>query len=245
MFFIYKNFKLEASLFNTYLIEEDYADYDFPAYLADLSYIGNRISVFCNYKYFTGFAYTYDASIENHYAPGMTNRTYSITAQYQLDERFNMRQLYYNNEMQVKSEGSFVFGLKYIYGRLSGLENAVPSEVSEDFEKLSDLKTIKYHSIAPGIGYIHNFNIHKGFYIGGALNFYYGYSYSTAVAEKATSESTIFLEGDLIFSVGYISSRFFIVLDYNHQEYSTAFFSFVDYYEDTYEKFDFKFGVKF
>jgi hypothetical protein len=82
--------------------------------------------------------------------------------------KFSYRAAITQNEQQIKSAGSLLFGGNAYFGMIKGDSTLVPSKVSSSFEQ-AGVDKVSFVSIGPGIGYAYTLVSGKFFITGSAI----------------------------------------------------------------------------
>lgn len=79
-------------------------------------------------------------------------------------EKFSYRAAITQNEWQIKSAGSLLYGGEIHYGSIKGDSALVPKSIQSGFPQ-AGIKNINFISVGPGIGYAHTLVIDRHFFI--------------------------------------------------------------------------------
>ncbi len=175
------------------------------------------------YNYYKGFfTDDIDADFSNAELQGIEGSTYFI-----MNRNFSFRAHYAQTERQLKSAGSFIPRLKYIYSkmrpnRISNLPNIVNSLNRGPVDVITSLDIIAQ------IGYMHTFVIKNKWFATVGLHPGLGYNYSEYELVDANSINNIFngftfaLNGEV--SIGYNAYRWFFGAtgDFKNYNYSNS-----------------------
>lgn len=82
--------------------------------------------------------------------------------------KFSYRAAAVQNEMQVKSAGSLLYGGEAYYGSVKSDSALVPPRVNNIYEQMG-INKYNFFSIGPGIGYAYTLVIERNFFITGSL----------------------------------------------------------------------------
>ena len=173
------------------------------------------------YNYYKGFfTDDIDDDFSDTELQGIEGSTYFI-----MNRNFSFRAHYAQTERQLKSAGSFIPRLKYIYSkmrpnRVSSLPNIVNSQNTETVDVINSLDIIAQ------IGYMHTFVIKNKWFATVGIHPGLGYNYSEYELVDANSNKNIFnaftfaLNGEV--SIGYNSYRWFFgaMGDFKNYNYS-------------------------
>jgi hypothetical protein len=83
-------------------------------------------------------------------------------------DRFSYRAAFTENDIQIRSAGSLLYGGEAYYGAIKGDSSLVPVQVRGNFSQFG-VDKINFFSIGPGIGYAYTLVIKKHFYITGSV----------------------------------------------------------------------------
>ena len=175
------------------------------------------------YSYYRGFfTDDIDADFGNAELQGIEGSTYFI-----FNRNFSFRAHYAQTERQLKSAGSFIPRLKYVYSKMrpnnfSNQPNAASSQNTEPVDVIYSLDMIAQ------IGYMHTFVIKNKWFATVGLHPGLGYNYSEYELVDDNSSNDIFnaftfaLNGEV--SIGYNAYRWFFGAtgDFKNYNYSNS-----------------------
>lgn len=82
-------------------------------------------------------------------------------------EKYSYRAAFLQNELQLKSAGSWLLGGEVYYGRVSGDSALVPAAKKDNFNQ-SEVEKLRFFNIGPGVGYTYTYVLKKRFFISGS-----------------------------------------------------------------------------
>lgn len=121
-------------------------------------------------------------------------------------EKFSYRAALTQNEQQIKSAGSLLFGANAYVGMIKGDSAMVPNKASSAFEQAGITK-INFVQIGPGIGYAYTLLLSREFFITGSAIGTAHISFSTEEKAGVKNKKTAITPGALYkAAIGYNSS---------------------------------------
>lgn len=125
-------------------------------------------------------------------------------------EKFSYRAALNQNDWQLKSAGSLLFGGEAYYGSIKGDSALVPTSVNNIY-KQAGIDKINFISIGPGIGYAYTLVIEKNFFITGSAIAVVHVNFSTEEKNAVKDKKTSFKPGGIYkAAIGYNSSSWSI-----------------------------------
>ena len=125
-------------------------------------------------------------------------------------QRFSYRAALTQNDWQIKSAGSLLYGGEAYYGTIKADSSFVLYQVSNNFPQ-SGVNKINFFSIGPGIGYAYTLVIDKNFFITGSLTGSVDLNFSTEEKTGNKNKKVSVLPGGAYKgAVGYNSSTWSI-----------------------------------
>lgn len=120
-------------------------------------------------------------------------------------DRFSYRAGISQNDWQIKSAGSLLYGGEAYFGKLQGDSALVPNKVNSSFEQ-AGIDKVNFINIGPGLGYAYTLVIAKNFFITGSAIGCVNLNLSTEhISSAKESQSTITPSVIYKGSVGYNS----------------------------------------
>jgi len=121
-------------------------------------------------------------------------------------EKFSYKAALTQNEQQLKSAGSVLFGGEAYFGMVKGDSSLVPNKVSSSFEQ-AGINKINFVNIGPGIGYAYTLVFAKQFFLTGSAIGTVDVNFSTEQKSASKNKQTTLTPGALYkAAIGYNSS---------------------------------------
>ena len=125
-------------------------------------------------------------------------------------DKFSYRAALTQNDWQIKSAGSLLYGGEAYFGTLKGDNSFVPDTVRNNFPQWG-VNKINFFSIGPGIGYAYTLVIDKNFYITGSAIGSLDVNFSTEEKTGSKNKKTSVIPGGIYKgAIGYNSSTWSI-----------------------------------
>lgn len=147
-------------------------------------------------------------------------------------QRFSMRNGANQDERQLRSAGSFLYGAEGLFNKIKNYKNPIVSTNIQDMDLFHDVKRIVSFNIGPNIGYGYNYVFGKYFFLSGAATVGTNFSYceSEGNTHRSFGTFTNHLQGGILhiapsaavrLSAGIHTDRWGIIGYYVHQTTTT------------------------
>jgi len=151
--------------------------------------------------------------------PDMATKNISLACQYVFnDEHFSFNAPFYQNEIQLKSAGSFLLGGGLYHNDGNADSSFIPSQINKaDFFGDHRFNGYSYTSIAATGGYAYTQVIGKRFFITGALSAGCGIGYSSIAGDnmnRSSSKAGPEYIANGKFAAGYTNDKYFAGVTY-------------------------------
>jgi len=148
--------------------------------------------------------------------PDITTKDISLLCQYVFnDDHFSFNGPFYQNEIQLKSAGSFLLGAGIYHNDGHADSSFIPSLLKKpDFFHGYNFNGFSFTGIGPNTGYAYTLVIHKHFFATGSMSA--GIGFGDAVVSGSIKDSRIGIEYMFNgkFATGYTNNKYFIGIIY-------------------------------